>query len=94
MPAEEYQRWQRYETTEPFGDLRADLRIAALMAHLTRIAPNVRKSARRYDAWDYLPLAPEPTIVSTTPATPEATAAWFETVAAGVNHEHTLPPAG
>lgn len=60
MPASEYQRWQAFYAVDPFGDERADLRIAQLTALTANAHSDPKKRRKAYEAWDFMPFSEKP----------------------------------
>ena len=55
MASREFAEWLAFYSIEPFGEARADLRTAMLMALLANIYRDEKKQPRPFEAKDFMP---------------------------------------
>ena len=56
MSACEFAEWQAYDSIEPFGDERADLRQGVIGSLLANIYRDKKKRSRPFEALDFMPI--------------------------------------
>lgn len=55
MTGQQLMEWMAYEEVEPFGEQRADLRMAILAALIANINRDPKKKSRAYEPKDFMP---------------------------------------
>lgn len=55
MPATEFDDWLRYEQIEPFGEIRADFRIAQLASLIANVNRDPQKQPKAFGPMDFMP---------------------------------------
>lgn len=81
MSSRELIEWQAYAELEPFGDMRADLRMGIQTAALVRLWADPKKS-RTITPTTFMPYLDTPT-PATAPKTPEQLRARFDALTGG-----------